>query len=57
MSKETGLGWTAWSVDDSAGTLRDIRDDTNTLSIALPRGVQDATRPRAGLSPPDRSRD
>jgi hypothetical protein len=43
MAKETGLGWTAWSVDDSGGTLRDIRDDTSSLQVAMPRGVQDAT--------------
>jgi hypothetical protein len=43
MSKQTGLGWTAWSVDDSGGTLRDIRRPTTSLQIAMPRGVQDAT--------------
>lgn len=43
MSKETGLGWTAWSVDDSGGTLRDIRSATTGLQIAMPRGVQDVT--------------
>lgn len=43
MAKETGLGWTAWSVDDSSGTLRDIRRATTSLQIAMPRGVQDAT--------------
>lgn len=43
MAKETGLGWTAWSVDDSSGTLRDIRRPTTALQVAMPRGVQDAT--------------
>lgn len=43
MAKETGLGWTAWSVDDSGGTLRDIRNPTTALQVAMPRGVQDAT--------------
>lgn len=43
MAKETGLGWTAWSVDDSGGTLRDIRNPTTSLQVAMPRGVQDAT--------------
>lgn len=43
MAKESGLGWTAWSVDDSSGTLRDIRSSTTTLQVAMPRGVQDAT--------------
>jgi hypothetical protein len=43
MAKETGLGWTAWSVDESSGTARDIRRATTSLQIAMPRGVQDAT--------------
>ena len=43
MAKETGLGWTAWSVDDAGGALRDIRRATTSLQIAMPRGVQDAT--------------
>lgn len=43
MAKETGLGWTAWSVDDAGGTLRDIRSPTTALQIAMPRGVQDST--------------
>lgn len=43
MAKTTGLGWTAWSVDDSGGTLRDIRNPTTALQIAMPRGVQDVT--------------
>lgn len=43
MAKETGLGWTAWSVADSGATLRDIRVATTGLQIAMPRGVQDAT--------------
>lgn len=43
MSKETGLGWTAWQVDDAGGTLRDIRNPTTSLQWATPRGVQDVT--------------
>ena len=43
MAKESGLGWTAMSVDDSGGTLRDIRNDCTALSIATPRAVQDVT--------------
>lgn len=43
MAKQSGLGWTAWSVDDSGGTLRDIRSPTTSLQVAMPRGVQDAT--------------
>lgn len=43
MAKETGLGWTAWQVDDAGGTLRDIRSPTTNLAWATPRGVQDVT--------------
>jgi len=43
MSKETGLGWTTFQVDDSGGTLRDIRNPTTSLSFSTPRGVQDTT--------------
>lgn len=43
MAKEAGLGWTTLSVDDSAGTPRDIRNDLTELDFATPRGVQDVT--------------
>jgi hypothetical protein len=43
MAKTTGLGWTTFSVDDSAGTARDIRNDTTNLDWSMPRGVQDIT--------------
>ncbi len=43
MAKTSGLGMTALSVDDSAGTLRDIRNDVGSFQIATPRGVQDVT--------------
>lgn len=43
MAKESGLGWTALSVDDSGGTLRDIRNDVTNFQFATPRGVQDVT--------------
>ncbi|WP_207919489.1 hypothetical protein [Micromonospora sp. KC207] len=43
MAKETGLGWTALSVDDSGGTLRDIRNDITNFQFSTPRGVQDVT--------------
>lgn len=43
MAKESGLGWTALSVDDSGGTLRDIRNDVTNLEFATPRAVQDVT--------------
>jgi hypothetical protein len=43
MAKETGLGWTTFSVDDSAGTARDIRNDCTNVDWSMPRGVQDVT--------------
>lgn len=43
MAKEAGLGWTALSVDDSAGAVKDIRDDITNFNFATPRGVQDVT--------------
>jgi hypothetical protein len=43
MPKETGLGWSALSVDDSGGTPRDIRNDITNFQFATPRAVQDAT--------------
>lgn len=43
MSKESGLGITTLSVDDSAGTARDIRNDITNFQMATPRAVQDTT--------------
>ncbi|MFD5709479.1 hypothetical protein ACFWHW_03640 [Streptomyces pharetrae] len=43
MAKETGLGWTTFSVDDSGGTARDIRNDCTNIDWSMPRGVQDVT--------------
>jgi hypothetical protein len=43
MAKESGLGWTTLSIDDAAGTPRDIRTDLTNLEFATPRGVQDVT--------------
>jgi len=43
MAKTNGLGLTALSVDDSAGTARDIRNDVGSFQVAVPRGVQDVT--------------
>lgn len=42
-SKESGLAWTTLSVDDSAGTPVDIRNDISNLQWSTPRGVQDVT--------------
>ncbi len=41
--KESGIGWTTCSIDDSAGTLRAIINDVTNLQFAMPRGVQDVT--------------
>ena len=43
MAKENGLGWTALSIDDAGGTLRDLRDPITNFSWQTPRGVQDVT--------------
>lgn len=43
ISKETGLGWTTFDVDDAGGTARDIRSDTTNLDWSMPRAVQDVT--------------
>lgn len=41
--KESGLAWTSMSIDDSGGTLRDIRNDITNFQFATPRAVQDVT--------------
>ncbi|MFC8515476.1 hypothetical protein [Streptomyces sp. NPDC057257] len=43
MAIESGLGWTTMSVDDAAGTARDIRSDCFNLDFSTPRTVQDIT--------------
>lgn len=43
MAKESGLGWTTLSADDSTGTPRDIKNDVTALQFSTPRGVQDVT--------------
>lgn len=42
MAKEPGFPFSL-SVDDSAGTARDIANDVTNLSWGTPRGVQDVT--------------
>jgi hypothetical protein len=42
-AKQTGLGWSVFSVADASGTAQDLRDDITTLSFSTPRGVQDVT--------------
>lgn len=41
--KESGLGWTTLSVDDGAGSAKDIRNDVGNFQFATPRAVQDVT--------------
>lgn len=43
MAKESGLAWTSMSIDDAAGTLRDLRNDITNFQWGTPRGVQDIT--------------
>lgn len=43
MAKETGLGWSTFSVDDAGGTARAIKNDVTQLSFATPRAVLDDT--------------
>jgi len=43
MAKESGLGWTTLSVDDSAAAAQTILNDITNFSVATPRGVQDIT--------------
>jgi hypothetical protein len=43
MSKETGLGWTTFTVDTSGGVANDLRNDTTDLSWKMPRAIQECT--------------
>jgi hypothetical protein len=43
MAKESGLGWSTCSVDDSSGTAKDIKNDITSLEFATPRAVQEVT--------------
>ena len=43
MAKASGLGQTTLSVDTSAGTPTDIRNDVTNWQMATPRGGQDTT--------------
>ena len=43
MAKTSGLALTALSVDDSAGAVKDIRNDITNFQFATPRAVQDVT--------------
>lgn len=43
MAKETGLGWTTFSVDDDGTSARDIRNDCTNLEFATPYAQQEVT--------------
>lgn len=43
MAKETGLGWTTLSVDNSGGSVCAIKNDVTEFDFATPRAVQDVT--------------
>ena len=43
MAKESGLGWTTASRDDSGGTLRALVNDVTNLEFSIPRNMQDVT--------------
>jgi hypothetical protein len=43
LAKESGLAWTTCSLDDSAGSPQDIKNDITNLEISTPRAVQDVT--------------
>jgi hypothetical protein len=43
MAKESGLGWSTCSVDNSAGTLKAIVNDVTSLEFSTPREVQETT--------------
>jgi hypothetical protein len=43
MAKESGLGWTTLSVDTSAPSLTDIRNDVTNFEFSTPRAVQEIT--------------
>jgi hypothetical protein len=43
MAKQSGVGWTTCSVDDSGGSVCDIKNDITNLQFATPRAVQDIT--------------
>lgn len=43
MAKQSGLGWTTCSVDDSSGTAQAIINDVTNLQYSTPRAVQEVT--------------
>lgn len=43
MAKQTGLGWSTATIDDSTGTPQAIKNDINDLKISTPMAVIDTT--------------
>lgn len=43
MAKQSGLGWSAATVDDASGTPQPIRNDFTNLQFSTPRATQDVT--------------
>lgn len=43
MAKQSGLGWSTLSVDDSGGTPQAIKNDITQFEFTTPRAVQDVT--------------
>jgi hypothetical protein len=43
MAKQSGLGWTTFSVDSSTPTLTDIKNDVTSFDFSTPRDVQEVT--------------
>lgn len=43
MAKQSGLGVTTLSVDDSSGSAQAIKNDITDFDFSTPRGVQDVT--------------
>lgn len=43
MAKETGLGWTTLTVDNDAGSGKDIKNDVTEFDFSMPYAVQETT--------------
>jgi hypothetical protein len=43
MAIESGIGWTAYAVDDSGGSAREMNARITTANFNVSRGIQDIT--------------
>ena len=43
MAKESGIGWSTFSVDDDGGNVRVIKNDITDVTLAIPAEEQPAT--------------